>query len=77
MFETYGRINLSIFFLNHLKMTISFLQHLETREDRVYQEDEYKIKNRTIINDSIVNIYNHEMKNGFKSGIKKLFVRKK
>ncbi len=32
MMETYGKINLSKFFLNHLTMTIKFLEHLRDRE---------------------------------------------
>lgn len=31
--ETYGKINLGIFFINHLMMTIKFLEHLRDREE--------------------------------------------
>ena len=69
MMETYGKINLSRFFLNHLSMTIDFLTHLSTRVETMEEQRE----NETVVREDFRAKYSAEMEAGFKSGSKKLF----
>ena len=68
MMETYGKITLSKFFLNHLTMTIAFLKHLKDREVDFGTTEE-----NVILRANFNEIYETEMLNGFKAGSKKLF----
>lgn len=68
MVETYGKINLSFFFLNHLSMTIKFLEYLA--EGNPLSEVG---KNQEIFKHDFDEIYKNQIDNGFKSGSKKLF----
>ena len=70
MMETYGKINLSKFFLNHLSMTIDFLKYLTTR-DRSYTT---QVINREIIRNDFNEHFKVQMELGFKAGSKKLFI---
>lgn len=69
MMETYGKINLSMFFLNHLSMTIDFLEYLPTRTE------DYKDQrvNETIIRSDFGDTFKDKLKDGFKAGSKKLY----
>ena len=71
MMETYGKINLSMFFLNHLTMTIEFLKHLSTREETFTTTD--ATKNREILRANFAGMYEDQLEQGFKAGAKKLF----
>lgn len=68
MMETYGKITLSNFFLNHLTMTIKFLQHLKDRTEEFGTTTE-----AVIAREDFARIYETQIANGFKAGSKKLF----
>ncbi len=70
MLETYGKINLSKFFLNHLSMTIDFLLYLPTREEE-YIEQRTNIE---IVRKDFDEVFKEKLETGFKAGSKKLFV---
>lgn len=82
--ETYGKINLSMFFMNHLSMTIRFLENLRDRtepfgtypgpanEDGVTPA--YKRINYTIDSQDFMTKHEDKMTAGFKAGSKKLFI---
>ena len=70
MMETYGKINLAMFFLNHLSMTIDFMKHLEQREETM----EVNRKNTTVTREDFMSKYSRQVSDGFKAGSKKLFV---
>ena len=83
--ETYGKINLSMFFLNHLSMTIKLLQELSTRTEPLGRYDgplnkdgskseTIKRSNHTIASEVFTETHATKISNGFKSGAKKLFV---
>lgn len=69
MMETYGKINLSMFFLNHLSMTIDFLKYLLIRPEPMNIE---RI-NIPIIRENFNDKFNYQLNEGFKAGSKKLF----
>lgn len=69
MMETYGKINLSMFFLNHLSMTIDFLKYLPTREQG-YTDQRV---NETIVRADFGNAFQDKLESGFKAGSKKLY----
>ena len=69
MMETYGKINLSKFFLNHLTMTIKFLESIRDRETSYGGTDE-----ETIIRANFDEMYAEQLNSGFKAGAKKLYV---
>lgn len=71
MMETYGKINLSMFFLNHLSMTIDFLTHLSTRENNMFPA--IPIVNETIVREDFGAKYSEQIRVGFKAGAKKLY----
>ncbi|MHA2023923.1 MAG: hypothetical protein ACTSWQ_09715 [Candidatus Thorarchaeota archaeon] len=70
MMETYGKINLSKFFLNHLSMTIDFLNYLKTA-DREYETQNENIE---IVRKDFNGNFADQLTNGFKAGAKKLHV---
>ena len=70
MMETYGKINLSMFFLNHLSMTIEFLKHIGERTEAYGEEGRL---NQTIVRHNFADRFSVEIANGFKAGSKKLF----
>lgn len=83
--ETYGKINLSMFFMNHLSMTISFLKHLAERTEplgdypgevntKTGKSVHGKRKNFTIDTKDFAVKHSDKIINGFKSGAKKLYV---
>ncbi len=75
MMETYGKINLSMFFLNHLSMTIEFLKHLGQRTENFGKtEDGTQIENETIVRHNFGDRFEPEILNGFKAGAKKIYV---
>jgi len=69
MMETYGKINLSMFFLNHLSMTIDFLTHLATRDEPLGSIRQ----NKTVVRQNFGDRFSIEISNGFKAGAKKLY----
>ena len=69
MMETYGKINLSAFLLNHLTMTIKFLEHLRDRTAVFGTTEEAQI-----LRADFSALYADQLENGFKAGSKKLFV---
>ncbi len=69
MMETYGKIHLTKFFMNHLLMTIKFLEHLRDRERPTTTIEEHEIC-RIDFNEE----HDFKIGNGFKAGSKKLFV---
>ena len=72
MMETYGKINLSMFFLNHLSMTIDFLTHLATREEPLGSIRQ----NRAVVRENFGDKFQQEIASGFKAGAKKLYAIK-
>ncbi len=68
MMETYGKINLSKFFLNHLTLTIQFLKHLKNRINFGTTEEQ------TLMISNFNDMYQEQVNNGFKAGSKKLFI---
>lgn len=83
MMETYGKINLSMFFLNHLSMTIEFIKHLGERTIPFGRggipegaEQGPQVENETIVRHNFADRFSVEMDNGFKAGSKKLHVAK-
>lgn len=68
MMETYGKITLSKFFLNHLTMTIKFLQNLSDRTEVFGTTEE-----RVLLRENFNELYETELSSGFKAGSKKLF----
>jgi len=79
MMETYGKINLSKFFLNHLSMTIEFLKHIGEREFPLGKNEdaegrEIQRENETIVRHNFADRFSVEFENGFKAGAKKLFI---
>lgn len=85
--ETYGKINLSMFFMNHLSMTIRFLEELKDRTDpfgtypgpieNVLPNGAVKtIKklNHTIDSQDFTTKHADKILTGFKAGSKKLYV---
>ena len=71
MMETYGKINLSMFFLNHLAMTIDFLKHLSTREESMDPDE--RVINQTVVRENFNEQYAQQIQDGFKAGAKKLY----
>ena len=69
MMETYGKINVSKFLLNHLTMTIKFLEHLRDRDAMIGSATE-----RDILRANFDTMYVDQLTNGFKAGAKRLFV---
>ena len=69
MMETYGKINLSTFFLNHLTLTIEFLSYLQARETQFGSTAE-----QTLMISNFGTRYNGQINDGFKAGAKKLFI---
>jgi len=69
MMETYGKINLSGFFLNHLTMTLEFLKHLRDRTGTLGSTEEVEI-----LRANFSAMYEDQLIGGFKAGAKKLFV---
>lgn len=69
MMETYGKINLSMFFLNHLSMTIDFLEYLVQRETSFTTQ----VQNEEIVRQNFTEKFEEKMQNGFKCGNKKVF----
>jgi len=70
MLETYGKINLSKFFLNHLSMTIDFLRYLPTRTEPY----DTQRQNVEIVREDFDTKFRVKLDTGFKAGSKKLFV---
>jgi len=68
MMETYGKINLSLFFLNHLKMTIDFLTYLGEGHSI-----EAVGQNAEIFRRDFGEAYSEQIISGFKAGSKKLY----
>ena len=69
MMETYGKINVSKFLLNHLTMTIKFLEHLRDRDRPCGTTDEH-----SILRANFDEMYSDQLTGGFKAGSKKLFI---
>ena len=69
MMETYGKINLSKFFLNHLLMTIKFLEHLRDRTEPFGTTAE-----NVILRENFNQLFKEQLKNGFKAGSKRIYV---
>lgn len=69
MMETYGKINLAMFFMNHLSMTIDFLKYLPTRTEG-YTEQRV---NETIVRADFGDKFQEKIATGFKAGSKKLY----
>jgi len=69
MMETYGKINVSKFLLNHLTMTIKFLEHLRDRDRPCGTTEEH-----SILRANFDEIYQEQLTAGFKAGSKKLYV---
>jgi len=69
MMETYGKINVSKFLLNHLTMTIKFLEHLRDRDRACGTTDEH-----SILRANFDEMYATQLADGFKAGSKKLFI---
>jgi len=70
MMETYGKINLSKFFLNHLSMTIDFLKYIgET--DREYETQN---RNVEIVRNDFDDQFKAQLDEGFKAGAKRMFI---
>ena len=68
--ETYGQINLSMFFMGHLYMTIKFLEYLgNTHESIIYEEPQPE---EEIYAFDFLTEFEEQMQKGFKSGSKKL-----
>ncbi len=75
MMETYGKINLTMFFLNHLSMTIDFLKHIGQRTTPYgLQENGTQVENETIVRNDFGEAFKAELAGGFKAGAKKLYV---
>lgn len=83
--ETYGKINLSMFFMNHLSMTIRFLEELRDRTEPFgtypgpVKEDGspgelIKRMNHTIDSQDFMVKHEQKMLTGFKAGAKKLYI---
>jgi hypothetical protein len=70
MMETYGKINLSKFFLNHLSMTIDFLKYIGGTRT----EYETQNSNVEIVRKDFNAQFENQLRSGFKAGAKKLFV---
>ena len=68
MMETYGKINLSKFLLNHLTMTIKFLEHLRDRDRERGTTEEH-----SILRANFDEMYAAQLAVGFKAGSKKLY----
>ncbi len=73
MMETYGKINLSKFFLNHLSMTIDFLKYIGQTE-RNYGQQGGEYSNVEIVREDFNEHFREQLENGFKAGSKKLIV---
>lgn len=69
MMETYGKINLSLFFLNHLSMTIDFLDYLKDATIEMGSQE----NNYTIVRSDFGERYSEKITAGFKAGSKKLY----
>ena len=69
MMETYGKINLSKFYLNHLMMTIKFLEYLRDKKSSFGSNEE-----RVITIQNFNELYASQIQDGFKAGAKKLFI---
>ena len=69
MMETYGKINVSKFLLNHLTMTIKFLEHLRDRDRPCATTEEH-----SILRADFDGMYQEQLASGFKAGSKKLYV---
>lgn len=65
--ETYGRINLSVFFMNHLKMTIQFLEFLQQATDESYK------MSAEISTFDFKKTYNEQVDAGIQVGTKRLY----
>jgi hypothetical protein len=63
MLETYGKINLSKFFLNHLTMTIEFLKYMRDKDTPYGTTEESRI-----ITGNFDVIYYNQIIDGFKAG---------
>lgn len=85
--ETYGKINLSMFFMNHLSMTIRFLEELRDRTEPFgsYPGPEanddgsairIKRQNHTIASEDFTEKHALKLEDGFKSGSKRIYVPK-
>ncbi len=70
MIEAYGKINLSKFFINHLAMTIKFLESIRDREEPYGGTEERRIEH---VNFNVK--YRSEMINGFKAGAKRIMLQ--
>ena len=70
MMETYGKINLSKFFLNHLSMTIDFLKYIGNT-DREYETQN---KNVEIVRNDFDDQFKEQLVDGFKAGAKRMFI---
>ena len=70
MMETYGKINLSKFFLNHLSMTIDFLKYIGST-DREYMTQHTNVE---IIRKDFDANFADQLVNGFKAGAKRIHV---
>ena len=70
MMETYGKINLSKFFLNHLTMTLKFLEHIRDRDIGLGTT----IEESTILRANFDEMYSDKLQTGFKAGAKKVFI---
>ncbi len=69
MMETYGKINLSMFFLNHLSMTLDFLSHIGNPDFKLQDVG----ANQELFKKDFVRMHAEKMVNGFKAGAKKLY----
>jgi len=70
MMETYGKINLSKFFLNHLSMTIDFLKYIGNT-DREYETQN---RNVEIVRNDFDEQFKVQLDEGFKAGAKRMFI---
>ncbi len=71
MMETYGKINLSMFFLNHLSMTIDFLKHLAAEDFELTPANPTNVE---VVREDFALKYVDQFVNGFKAGSKRFFV---
>jgi len=69
MMETYGKINLAKFFMNHLSMTLDFLKYIGNH-DRDYN---VQVQNEDIVKCDFNDVYADKIREGFKAGAKKFF----
>jgi len=69
MMETYGKINVSKFMLNHLTMTIKFLEHLRDRDRVLGGSTETQI-----LREDFDTLYANQLAFGFKAGAKRLSI---